>query len=118
VLREYHHVRQEPTGRRRWFEDTDLEFIVWHDGHGGVTGFQIIYWKPDGERALTWRPGTGFHHSRVDLGSDSPFKNETPILQPDSVIPWARIEELWTAHAETVEAPLRELVLARLKERR
>jgi hypothetical protein len=120
MLREYHQVRQENTGRRRWFEDNDLELVVWFAA-ADITGFQLLYWPEDGERALTWRPGTGFNHSKVDTGSLSPFSGAgdlTPILIPDGVVPWDRVEELFRARSETLEVPLRELVLARLGERR
>jgi len=111
-------VRQEKAGRRRWFEDAELELVVWHDEAGAVAGFQLIYWQKDGERALTWRPGAGFSHSRVDSGSNSPLKNESPILHPDGVVPWHQMESLFQDKSAALEAPLREMVLARLKARK
>jgi hypothetical protein len=115
VLKEYRNVKQEPQGRRRWFEDEDLELIVWYSPAGSVTGFQICYEAEDGrERALTWRAGEGFDHARVDLGGTNPFKNLTPILLPDTAVPWVPITELVRSRSEPLEAELRELVLARL----
>jgi hypothetical protein len=117
MLREFKDVRQVPGSRRRWFEAPDLELVVWYDHAGIQTGFQLIYWPNDGERALTWRNGAGFYHSRVDTGDDSPFKNQTPILQADGVVPWPHLEELFRQRAESLDAELRLHILERLHAR-
>ena len=116
-FREFQFVRQEPGLQRRWFEATDIELVVWYDQAGARTGFQLIYWPGDGERALTWRDCQGFNHSRVDSGSCSPFSNLTPILQPDGAVPWALVEELFRRRAASLEADLRDHILARLQAR-
>jgi hypothetical protein len=79
VLREIKSVKQERgTGRRRWFESDGLDLVVWLDASGNVTGFQLCYDFGQGEQALTWREGTGFAHSNVDAGDETPLKNRTP----------------------------------------
>ena len=118
VFREFKAVRQEPGGRRRWFEAAEMEFVIWLDAAGAWTGFQLIYQQGDGERALTWRRGVGFSHSRIDAGESEALKNLSPILVPDGVVPWARIEELFRRHADSLEDDVREFVLSRLTERR
>jgi len=118
VLKEYQNVRQEPGRRRRWFEGEELELIVWETPVGGVEGFQLCYVARDGGgRALTWRPGAGFAHTRVDEGDASPLKNETPVLMPDGAVPWTELTALFSKAGAALETPLRELVLARLAAR-
>jgi hypothetical protein len=118
VLTENVHVRQEPSaGRRRWFDGDRLELVVWHDAGGAVSGFQLCYAGPDGERALTWRPGAGFAHHAVDGGDATPFKNETPVLVADGAVPWAELAARFHAEGAGLEPALRELVAARLAAR-
>jgi hypothetical protein len=118
VLVENTNVRQEPAaGRRRWFDGDRLELVVWHDAVGAVSGFQLCYGLPDGERALTWRPGGGFAHNAVDTGDATPFKNETPVLVADGEVPWAELEQRFRAEGTRLEPALRELIAARLAAR-
>jgi hypothetical protein len=118
VLSENRNVKQERAGRRRWFEDEEIELIVWYRPTGEVDGFQICYGPPGGSggRALTWRQGAGFAHSRIDAGDATPLKNETPVLAPDGAVPWAEVAEMFRDRSVTLEAPLRDLVLGKLAE--
>ncbi len=121
VFKEMRQVRQEPVaGRRRWFDDDmlPLELIVWYDGAGEVEGFQLCYNFGGGEHALTWRLRAGFAHNAVDTGSTGPFGNLTPILIPDGAVPWAELTQRFAASAPTLEPALRELVGARLVEKK
>jgi hypothetical protein len=117
MLIEFRNVKQEARGRRRWFEDTGLELIVWQNADDGIDGFQICYDGAQGERALTWRLAHGFSHARVDSGDDTPLKNQTPLLLPEGAVPWDRIVEAFKARSETLEPELRALILRRLSER-
>ena len=116
MLTENRTVKQERAGRRRWFEDDELELIVWYQAAGEMEGFQICYGPPDDGWALTWRPGVGLAHSRVDAGEATPFKNETPVLEPDGKIPWREVTALFRDHSARLEAPLRDFVLGKLSE--
>lgn len=113
-------MKQEPGGKRRWFEDDGFELIVWYDRADAIEGFQLCYVTDNGreERALTWRPRNGFKHARVDTGDASPLKNQTPILVADGAVPWAELESEFEERSLKIEAGLRELVLGRLKARR
>lgn len=117
-FREFKGVRQEPNGRRRWFEAAQMELVVWLEAGEALAGFQLIYATPDGERALTWRRGAGFSPSRVDAGDSEVTKNLSPILVPDGSVPWAQIEERFRAQAHSLEPEVREFVLGRLADRR
>lgn len=115
---EYQKARQEPgRPRRRWFEDTGLDLVVWYDARGKASGFQIIYPAEGGERALTWREGEGFAHSEVDSGEESPLKNLTPILIPDGAVPWPRLQAEFAARSQGLEPDLREWVARCLEAR-
>jgi len=83
-------VRKEP--RRRWFWSARCDFIVWLSDDDAVLGFQFCYDKDGAERALTWMPGCGFSHMRVDTGT---WYGEAPMLVPDGPIDARRIHELF-----------------------
>jgi hypothetical protein len=118
VLVEYKNVRQEPgCGPRRWFEGESFELVVWYRPDGPVEGFQILYHHRGRERALTWREGVGFSHSRVDNGTGSPLKNLTPILLPNGSIPWEEVLTEFDVSSGSLEPALRTLVRRRLEAR-
>lgn len=110
-------MRQEGVGQhRRWFEDEQLELIVWYEA-AAVSGFQICYVANDRrERALTWQQGRGFSHSVVESGDTRPDKNMTPILVPDGAVPWGWVEREFAARNLELDAMVREFVLGKLKE--
>lgn len=116
MLVEYKNVRQEPgKGLRRWFEGNLFELVVWYRPDRTVEGFQILYRHKGRERALTWREGGGFSHSRVDNGTESPLKNLTPILLPNGSIPWPDVLREFDESSGTLEPDLRALVRQRLE---
>lgn len=115
MLTENRSVKQEPGGRRRWFEDDELELIVWYRLSGEIEGFQLCYDQAGAREALTWREGVGLAHSRVDGGDATPLKNETPILQPKGGKPRTRLAALFRTRSGAVEASVRDLVLNRLE---
>jgi hypothetical protein len=118
VLHEIKNVKQERgAGRRRWFESENLELVVWLDRHDRVTGFQLCYDAGHGDHALTWRDGTGFAHSAIDSGDDSPLVNRAPVLEPDDDVPWAEIAHLFDARSATLEPQLRQLIHDKLAEK-
>ena len=115
MLTEFRQVKQEPGGRRRWFESDGLELIVWYEADAGIAGFQICYGSGAGaEHALTWRRGAGFAHHFVDTGDDQPHRNETPVLLPDGAVPWKNLTALVAARSQTLDPDLRDLILHRL----
>jgi hypothetical protein len=115
VFREIKNVKQEAgPGRRRWFESEHLDLVVWLDPAERVSGFQLCYDLGHGEHALTWHDGQGFAHSAIDTGSDSPFKNCSPILVADGAVPWGEVLHRFTDRSGSLEPSLREFVRERL----
>jgi hypothetical protein len=119
VLREIRNVRQERgAGRRRWFESDGFELVVWLDDAGACEGFQVGYDLGRGECALTWRPGLGFAHNKVDQGDDHEGgSKKSPILVANGAVPWPEITLLFSERGSGLETELRELVSARLAAR-
>ena len=85
ALTEVAAVRQPPgERRRRWFTSPSMDLIVWQDEAGSPLAFQLCYDLTGVERAITWFPGQGFRHSRVDDGeSTDGWHKATPILLDD-----------------------------------
>lgn len=87
MLSEVTAVRQdEGEPPRRWFTDEEHDLIVWLTAERLPQSFQFCYGKGAVERALTWKPETGFIHQRVDDGERMGWQKSTPIL--DEREPW------------------------------
>lgn len=81
MLEEIHDVRRGPgEPARRWFADESHDLWIWLDERGAPRAFQFCYGKGGTERALTWRPETGFSHHRVDSGPGVHAAFSTPAL--------------------------------------
>lgn len=112
MLREYKHVKQEPgPGRRRWWGGDDMEFTVWYDASGAVTGYQLCFRGV----AFTWQT-TGYW-SHVMIGES--FEGGriagygVPILRSNgapSRPPFELLTRFESASGDTVAQAERELV--------
>jgi hypothetical protein len=118
VLQEFTMVKQEGGARRRrWFQGSGLDLIVWLDAQEAPEGFQICYldaWRR--EHALTWRPAAGFTHARIESGDSRPDKNLTPILTAAGPVPWAKVRADFAEKSGALDTALRDFVAARLVE--
>ena len=87
MLREIESARQiKDELPRRWFNDSEMDLIVWIDEIKEIAGFQLTYDKPHFEHALTWTRNGGFRHDRVDNGEGRPGRYKaTPLLIPDGM---------------------------------
>jgi hypothetical protein len=119
MLAEFKRVKQEGGAtRRRWFQDDVMELIVWYGDGAGPEGFQICYPGPGREEhALTWLPGSGFSHARVDTGDARPDKNMTPILVKAGAVPWPQVEVAFAERSAELEPAIRDFVSLRLHRR-
>lgn len=116
MLREIRHTRQHPGEfRRRWFFSHEQDLIVWYSEAGAIVSFQLCYAKYRDERAIWWKAGHGFSHSRVDDGEGSPFSSSTPVLVPDGIFQSASVVERFLAIAGEVPAEIVAFVADRLR---
>ncbi len=101
LLRELQPKRVRGEFRRRWFNCARSDLIVWLRDDGSTFGFQFCYDKDFVERALTWMPGRGFSHMRVDSGAGGYGDCKgTPLLVPDGHFDPAYILEVFSRDSE------------------
>jgi hypothetical protein len=118
MLRELSTTRQihgEP--RRRWFESSQCDLIVWLRDDDSAEGFQFCYDKDTKEHALTWLDGRGFSHMAVDTGPSVIASGKgTPLLVANGTLDVEHIREIFTREAAAVPPRYVDLVLAKLFE--
>jgi hypothetical protein len=119
ALREVKNCRQiRGELRRRWFSTADEDLIVWYDNGGSPFGFQFCYQDGWTERALTWKPDTGYLHTTVDDGESNHglrYKG-TPILNPDGPINFPHLQKLFSQAVTELPAAIVEFVATHLVE--
>ena len=83
MLREIKHVKQQADGpRKRWFNDYEMDLVIWHEDDV-IVGIQLCYDRLQDEKALTWSNARGFFHDAVDSGESLPGKPKmSPTLSP------------------------------------
>lgn len=118
TLREIQNVRQIPgEHRRRWFQSSSDELIVWYAADGSIQGFQLCYDRETRERALTWKLGRGYLHQNVDDGEAVGFAHKrSPILLPDGRFDARRVLERFTAAASEIPGDIVTFVAGKLTE--
>lgn len=117
MLREIKAIRQIPgEARRRWFQDESMDLFVWLDPNGSIVGFQLTYDKPHAEKALTWRDGDGYVHTRVDDGARPGQYPGTPLLVPDGVCDAARMRQIFEERAVEMDPAVKAFVAGKLRE--
>jgi hypothetical protein len=116
MLREHSEVRQIPgEPRRRWFTSNQFDLIVWLGDEGGFAGFELCYDRQHRERALVWRPASGFSHMAIDDGEARPGKHKaTPVLVADGLFDVARVRADFARESTSLPKELADYVLARL----
>jgi len=117
MLTEIHDVRQIPgENSRRWFTDRFFDLIVWHDGAGGVEGFQLCYDKEDTEKALTWYREKGYSHDLIESGDRIGGFKMAPILVGGGEFDAERIIGKFSEENDNLPPDLAELVLEKLQD--
>jgi len=95
-------VKGEP--RRRWFNDSFFDLVLWLDDADDIIGFQLSYDKSNNERALTWDPVQGYLHHGVDDGEGRPGKRKaTPILVADGEFQSEQVAEAFQEASADVD---------------
>lgn len=118
MLSEIQSVRQYPCEFRRLFQDEYFDLYIWYQSpeQDEIIGFQLCYDKDYEEKALTWRKSTGFIHSFVDTGENSPKANRTPVLNHGGSFQSDRVIPLFQKHSLEIDAKIRNNVLEKLHE--
>lgn len=121
MLAEIRNSRQIPDEpRRRWFHSPDMDLIVWFgENKGGDDGqpvaFQLCYDKGRGEKALSWKPESGFRHMNVDDGESDGGKHKgSPLLVPDGVFDRSELSRRFAAAGEMLPEAIRSFVAEKL----
>ena len=117
MLREIETVNDRESGlRKRWFNDSSMDLIVWYGPEGGFSRFQLCYDKNLREHALSWSEASGFSHSKVDDGENaSGGHKETPILGPDGSIDAAKVSRSFRELSSSVDAAVVSFVCTKLQ---
>lgn len=119
MLSEIKNARQVPfEGFRRWFTDSDMDFIVWYEDESLTTinGFQLSYDKASQEHALTWTVSAGFQLSRIDPGETVLGAKMSPVLIPATDFDYAKVLETFLSAAAAIEYGLVCLVRDHIQE--
>ena len=111
MLKEFETLRQEPRSYRRLFLSQGYELYVWYqdDSRKELTGFQIVYFEGDDQKAFTWQPSVGAYSMTVD-GWDSNRFNKTPILVEDGTANFPFLLSEMERELEGVEGEISRLV--------
>lgn len=117
MLRESDKVQQvEGEPHRRWFWDDFFDLLVWDEG-GRVTGFQLRYPSPVGQRVLTWRQGQRCLHQQIDEGDDDYTQFDmTRLLVRDGVFDHAFVRDEFRRRAAKLDASLTQVILEQMHE--
>ena len=110
-------IKGEP--RRRWFDDKDLELIIWFDEDDRIVGFQLCYEIDNESKALTWQESKGYLHTGVDEGDigGGPSKR-TPILVRDGVFDKEPVEKRFASSSPGLPKEIADFVTTKLAEYR
>jgi hypothetical protein len=102
---------------RRWFSSMAMDLIVWCDNAGTPRAFQLCYDKPHQERALTWKPETGYSHDAVDDGESggASFKC-TPVLVADGYFDARRAARLFKRASKQMPSDIVQFVASKIRQ--
>lgn len=116
MLKEVRKTRQiKDEMPRRWFTDNAMDLIVWFGDDNKIAAFQLCYDKPFAEHALSWRPGSGFTHNRVDDGEGKPGGHKgTPLLVPDGEFNLMKIAEKFKSSSAEIDNDIAEFIYNQL----
>jgi hypothetical protein len=117
MLKEIDGVRQDdPTLRRRWFQDDYFDLFVWQSADAAIVAFQLCYDIASRERVLSWRKASGFSHNRIDSGEATPKRNMSPILVADGILPVDEVLPRFVRHARDIDRAVGSFIAGRLRE--
>jgi len=102
--------------RRRWFQSSEADLIVWYAADGAFYGFQFCYDRGTFERVLTWMHDKGYAHAKVDDGETVGLAHKrTPMLEPDGLVSRAELLRRFTPIASSLPSDIAQFVQAKLE---
>ena len=102
--------------RRRWFQSSEEDLIVWYAADGTFYGFQFCYDRGTSERVLTWRQDQGYAHAKVDDGEAVGLAHKrTPMLVPDGLISRAELLRRFVPIASNLPSDIAHFVQDKLE---
>jgi len=117
TLREIPNIKQYPgEPRRRWFAAETMDLFVWFSESGDIVAFQLAYDKPHAERAISWKSGKGFSHTRVDDGANPGGHPGTPLLVEDGSFDTSRVLAAFQSQASGIDQDIVRFISLRLKD--
>jgi hypothetical protein len=119
MLREVLIVEQnEPSLKRRWFENDYFDLFIWQDSVGAFVRFQLCYDVEMNERALVWSQPEGFYHDGVDHGDGGPGdeRGQAPIFVRDGKFDPGTVVPRFERESARIPADVRDFVLAKMRE--
>ena len=117
-MKEHPQVRQMPgEPKRRWFSSNEFDLIVWQHADGDFAGFELCYDKTHNEHSLTWRPTSGFTHTAIDDGEQSPGRYKSaPIHLADVAFDAGRIHAAFAIESRHLPKEIAEYVLLAIEQ--
>jgi len=106
--------RSSGEAKRRWFQSSYFDLVVWLTDEDAISGFQLCYDRGPHEHALVWSSQTGFSHYRVDDGEADPLKNQSPVLAMDGAFPAAETLRRFGDEAGGIDPAIRNFVVERI----
>ena len=102
----------------RWFNDEQLDLVVWHGEGRTITGFQLSYDKPHAEKAVSWRTGRGYVHNDVDDGERPGRYPGAAMLLADSAFEPDNVAQAFRSRATEIDQEVAQFVVNKLKQYR
>ena len=116
-LREIKQLGRMKAEPRRWFTSHEMDLTVWLAPSGKPAAFQFCYGKGNHEKALTWRPESGFGHHAVDDGEHAGGGGKmTPILGQAEPIDVPMVVSLFATAGVALPEGVRRFVSEKLAE--
>lgn len=117
MLREIASVRQDnPSLRRRWYQDDFFDLYTWHEAGGRLTAFQLCYDVRRRQRVLAWNQKHGFSHARIDDGGGARPFAMSPVFAAAGHFPHRMVRERFRRNALVLDSGTRERILERMRE--
>lgn len=107
----------DDSSNKRWFSDQYFDLIVWPDGDGSISRFELCYGKGVNEHAMVWDRQSGFSHVRVDDGERVLGRHKmTPIFVADGRFGGDSIAARFFAAGKDIDRKIVNFVYAKLKD--